>query len=580
MLGHAQHQGTGVALLKLKVEQPALLFHHGAQRHRQQADGFALAAARGHAQHVVAAAGHLQRGQGRAAFAALAVQGDLVAQVVADERLHQVGQVGQKHGVRRLAARHGAVMLVHRLQDQPVFVQVQVAMRAFPGHGQKLRRAIAAAHHGVQAAVHVFARGAAQRFAAGQHAARANAQAPRRRLVGQHGSGRGVRGQHGGLEFVERRHQGIGGLHQAEAVRRLRDPGVEAAQPLKTDDAGKVPARGRHHGGAVGDAQRIERRERAEPPACPAAAPCRCAVPHHFKRVVHGHGLRVLHEHARQRAGARAFPHHVTALPRIAHAAFSGSEVAQLVQAQGRVGHPVVKTVHQLGPRHGRNAAQVRGARYCGVNAFAVKGRAGSRGVQQTGQPLLLALQQQRRGGVGGRDHIQGGGLQVQGVEHGGHGRPFPWRPSTARRRAGWVVILCLLQAVRRGACASSSAGPVDRVKRALRLALSRTHGARRAYPRLDQGQPCEKTVSVGLNGATRQPHPAIQATHSVDKCEGAPARRETHSASPRAMIARRRFKRRAGKPRRGWPARRRARCLRAPRGRAPSASGSRGRRR
>ena len=293
-------------------------------------------------------------------------------------------------------------------------------MCALPGQRQELRRAIAVAHLAARHLGDALAHRLAQGFAPGHHAARADAQAAGLGLVGQQRRRRGVGGQHAGLKVVERRHQFIDRLQQAEAARRRAQPGVDAAQPLEADHAREVPAGGRHQRRAVAGAHHVEGGEGGKQPA-PAAR--RQAVAHGLQRVVHGHGVRVLHEDARLPAGARAFPHHVAVQVRLGGARRIGHEVAQLVQLQFGLGHPLVEAVHQLALGHRRHARQVGRAQAAVAQPLAVH-RHGARGLEQAHQALLLALADQPRRGMAGGHHVQHGGLQAQGVEHRVHQRP------------------------------------------------------------------------------------------------------------------------------------------------------------
>jgi len=95
-----------------------------------------------------------------------------------------------------------------------------VAVGAFPGDGQKLRRAVAVAHRRAQGLRHARTHGGAQMFAAGQHMARRDVQAPGGGLVGQQGGGGRVGDQDGELKVVQRRHQFMHRAEQVEAARQ------------------------------------------------------------------------------------------------------------------------------------------------------------------------------------------------------------------------------------------------------------------------------------------------------------------------------------------------------------------------
>ena len=99
-------------------------------------------------QRVAAAALHLDRGERAAAGTAPRQHAHAVVEAVAQQRLRAIGQVGQQRGVRDLARRHRPQLLVDRLEDHPVVVDVQAAVRALAGDREALRGAVAVAHAG------------------------------------------------------------------------------------------------------------------------------------------------------------------------------------------------------------------------------------------------------------------------------------------------------------------------------------------------------------------------------------------------------------------------------------------------
>src|SRR3990167_7054116 len=58
--------------------------------------------------------------------------------------------------------------------------------------------------------------------------------------------------------------------------------------------------------------------------------------------------------------GARALPHHVAAQPGLGNAVGVRGERTQLIELEARVGHPVVKALHELAARDHRQLIQGR----------------------------------------------------------------------------------------------------------------------------------------------------------------------------------------------------------------------------
>ena len=85
-----------ILLAQLKIEHASLVLKHCGQRQRQQRQKFAIAAS--HHQRIIAPALYLNHGQRGATFTDFSAQGDLVTQVITDQRLHMIGQVGQQRG--------------------------------------------------------------------------------------------------------------------------------------------------------------------------------------------------------------------------------------------------------------------------------------------------------------------------------------------------------------------------------------------------------------------------------------------------------------------------------------------------
>ena len=177
-----------------------------------------------------------------------------------------------------------------------------------------------------------------------------------------------------------------------------------------------MPARGAHKGMALGQLQRVH----------PVRQRARCAAAQGFQRVVHGHGLRVLHKHAGLAAGARAFPHHVAAQPGFGNALGVGGQGAQFVKLEARIGHPVIKALHELAARdHGQLLQRRAGAAARGQQ-FLVQARFAQCHVEQLRQAPLLPLGNALGRAPVGRRHVERHGGQAQQIEHGAHGALAP----------------------------------------------------------------------------------------------------------------------------------------------------------
>lgn len=207
-------------------------------------------------ENVVVPAGHPDGGQRVAAFAGAGLGDDGVAEVVADQRLDPVGEVGQQHRVRRLPGGRWTVVRLDRLEDDPVAVDVQPAAGTVQGDRGELGGGVDVVHRAAQR------RGQAlpvpDGFAAGLHDHRTDVQPALVLFLGQQFEGAGVAHHKGRVEGVERLHQPVQRLlHGEQAVGAAAAP---AAAPfgLEPDDAGEVPARAHHDGGADSPPQHRE----------------------------------------------------------------------------------------------------------------------------------------------------------------------------------------------------------------------------------------------------------------------------------------------------------------------------------
>ncbi len=94
------------------------------RRERQRRDGDLFAAFRGEGEHVSSAALDANRRQGATTRARVGAHQDAVAQIVAQNRLHSIGEVGNQDCVRPLARWERLIVRVHRLDHHPVEVRM------------------------------------------------------------------------------------------------------------------------------------------------------------------------------------------------------------------------------------------------------------------------------------------------------------------------------------------------------------------------------------------------------------------------------------------------------------------------
>jgi hypothetical protein len=118
-------------LHQLKVEQARFAFEDRAQCKRQKGDDPPGGASE--LDGVIAAALDVDDREMRTARTGFGVQRHAVSQVIPDQRLQMIGEVGEQDRGTRGAARDGVPLVVDGFQDRPVAVQVQVAQRAFEG---------------------------------------------------------------------------------------------------------------------------------------------------------------------------------------------------------------------------------------------------------------------------------------------------------------------------------------------------------------------------------------------------------------------------------------------------------------
>ncbi|MCY1240000.1 hypothetical protein D9M72_528280 [compost metagenome] len=125
----------------LEPAHPWRLLDYRAKRKRQDRDSATVSGPERN--QVTCAAFDAYCRKGTATGARFRCQRYPVAEVVADQRLHTVGQVGDEHGVGGGAGRDRPVIRVHRFEDVPVRVDVECAVPALAGQGRNFGGKIA-----------------------------------------------------------------------------------------------------------------------------------------------------------------------------------------------------------------------------------------------------------------------------------------------------------------------------------------------------------------------------------------------------------------------------------------------------
>ena len=259
---------------------------------------------RDHRQHVVVPALDLDRRQRAAAGAGLGLDDDAVAEVVADDRLHAVGEVGEQHRVRRLARRRRTIVAVDRLEQHPVGVDVQPALAATERDAHAFRRAVLVDDAGSRRRARSPRARRRQAFAARPQARRIDRAAVRPSALrpAAPASSDSWRGTPADSRSARATSCGSGSRIEKP---RAAIHGLLLARTLPRRDAGEVIA-GR---GDQGRATAARRRSATE---CAAAKRAGIEV-HGHQRVEGRERVAVLHVDARFARAARALPDDVAA---------------------------------------------------------------------------------------------------------------------------------------------------------------------------------------------------------------------------------------------------------------------------
>ncbi len=158
---------------------------------------------------------------------------------------------------------------------------------------------------------------------------------------------------------------------------RVAHPRVEPTQAPQGDRRGEVAADGPDEGDPLARIPRVQ------------GAPQRLqhGATQQFQRVVDGHGLFVLHEHARLATAARTLPDDVALGERFADAPRIAQEAQHRIHANRRIADPFVEAAHQFGLVHDRQLGEGHGRQVAASQDIAVHRGALSGGAQERGQP-------------------------------------------------------------------------------------------------------------------------------------------------------------------------------------------------
>jgi len=347
----AKQQVAGAFLNDLEVEEARVVFQHSAQGQWKHAHS--LPAGLTELQCVVATPLHIDHGQRRAAGACRRTQRDAIAEVIADQRLHVVREVGQQAGGTGLAGWHCVSAIIHRFEDGPVAVEMHASAMALRCQRQEFRRTVAVRHRATERPMDEVAHCVRQAFASGPHLARCVLQAAGDMFLSEQHRGTRIGGNDGGSQRLQFSHDPIGALQKGNAVQTACPGWTQAPRALHRHGTCKVATCRADEHDAFAQAKRVEQLH---------------GGPQHrsaksLKRVIHRHRCRVLHEDSGLTTAARAFPYDVAAKKRLGDVRPIGHETAQCVKPNNGIGDPVVELTHQIGLAGDRKVLQTPACR-------------------------------------------------------------------------------------------------------------------------------------------------------------------------------------------------------------------------
>ena len=370
-----QVQARGRRLDDLEAVHARLLLDHRRQRDRYEAHERSVAGRERH--DVVAAAFDFDRRQRAAARARRRLHAHAIAQVVANDRLQVIGEIGQQHRVRQLAGRGRPVIAIHGFQDHPVRVHVQDAFAAAVADGQAFGGAVLVEQRASERGLDRRMRRPRQHFAAGPQARGPQLQPARLLLVGEERQHRRITGD-------ERRPIGVQRCDQIGQRGRHREalhvePRLAARDAPPRGDAREMIAVGGDQRGA--SALRGCRR----PIAAREGGPQQLRG---HQRVVRGQRRVVLHEHAGRAHRAGAGPHQIAVAKALADVGARADERLDVAPPDFGIGAPGIESGHQRRLGDDRQVGKLRRARGNVAPQVAVERRVGARVPEERGAAL------------------------------------------------------------------------------------------------------------------------------------------------------------------------------------------------
>ena len=324
---------------------------------------------------------HADRRQRVAARARVGPEQDAVAEVVAQERLHAVGEIAYQHGVRELAWRGGPVVGVDRFEHGPVAVDVIPAVSATVAEVGALGRAVHRADGGAEDTGNPVGVIRGHRLAGRLDQHRVDTQAAGFLLGGEQHDRAGVADHEGGAVVVELGHQLLHRCVHRERPQQLAAPPARSERTGVRGEADVVPTGGHELGEASALCGCPEEAGRAQKRGERAGG----------ERGAHVHVPVVEDEEAPSAAGSRGGGHHVLAEETLSDAVGVVAEGAHFLVGDGTVGHPVVEVPHQpllVGDRQQRRVLHPLGQ--AAVETAVVRGGGPGMG-DHVGQPVALA---------------------------------------------------------------------------------------------------------------------------------------------------------------------------------------------
>ena len=270
----------------------------------------------------------------------LRLQHDPVTQVVPDDRLNAVGQVGHQRAVRAHTGRNRASVRVHRFQHIPVRVDVQESVGALDGESGYLGRGVSLGDRTPEGGVDGLSHGRGEQLPGAEDVHRVDPQ-PAGALFGseQHEDA-GVATEQGRLEGVQLRDQFVDRAQDREHSCAIGQKWTDPADTLGQRHSPEMTPGG-------------EERSGSDPPSgefTEVDPPHDRLGPGATEDVVDPPGQPVLEQDGRLPCGSGGRHHQVAAQIQPADAVLAGEEVTpKSLEGYIRIGDPVVEVGHQGG---------------------------------------------------------------------------------------------------------------------------------------------------------------------------------------------------------------------------------------